>query len=87
MFDLRSPRWRLSFGSLGLLALFTAALGSAADAQVFKNNTAQIPQGSPNNNSFSENVDFGDVDLDGDLDAAFADGGDAGNARNRLWIN
>ena len=48
---------------------------------------AQIPQGSPFNNSSTENVDFADVDLDGDLDAAFADGGDSGNDQSRIWIN
>ena len=69
--------------------LVACALGcftATASAQ-FTNASSQIPQGSPNNNSFSENVDFGDVDLDGDWDAAFADGGDQGNDRNRIWIN
>jgi hypothetical protein len=37
--------------------------------------------------SDTENVDFGDVDQDGDWDAAFADGGDGGNDQNRLWLN
>jgi FG-GAP-like repeat len=37
--------------------------------------------------SSTENVDFGDVDLDGDWDAVFADGGDDGNDQNRIWIN
>ncbi|HKX45577.1 MAG TPA: FG-GAP-like repeat-containing protein, partial [Planctomycetota bacterium] len=63
------------------------ALAPAATAQLFAANTADIPTGSPGNNSTSENVDFGDVDLDGDWDAAFADGGDQGNDQNRLWVN
>ncbi|TDJ66848.1 MAG: VCBS repeat-containing protein [Planctomycetota bacterium] len=62
-------------------------LCGALQAQQFVNNTAQIPQGNPGNNSSSENVDFGDVDLDGDWDAVFADGGDGGNDQNRIWIN
>ncbi|MEX1024531.1 MAG: VCBS repeat-containing protein [Planctomycetota bacterium] len=41
----------------------------------------------PNEGSDSENVDFGDVDLDGDWDIVVADGGDGGNDQNRLWIN
>ncbi len=63
-----------------------ALLGGTAQAQ-FVNNTADIPSGSPNNASRSENVDFGDVDLDGDWDAIFADGGDAAQDQNRIWIN
>ena len=41
----------------------------------------------PQTGSYTENVDFADVDLDGDWDAALADGGDNGNDQNRLWIN
>ena len=63
------------------------ALSAAAQAQIFSNNTSQIPQGSPFNNSATENVDFADVDGDGDYDAVFADGGDFGNDQNRIWIN
>jgi hypothetical protein len=74
------------------VALGLAALGDATAAQVFQNDTSRIPSGSSAvtgsfNASNSENVDFGDVDLDGDWDAMFADGGDAGNDQNRLWIN
>ena len=61
-------------------------LGGAASAQ-FSNNTSDIPTSGSANNSYSENVDFGDVDLDGDWDAIFADGGDLGNDQNRIWIN
>jgi hypothetical protein len=68
--------------SFGLFAL--QALGSAQSYQ-FAN--AQLPSGNPFNNSATENVDFADVDLDGDMDCANADGGDGGNDQNRLWMN
>jgi len=69
---------------LGSTALFVLCAQSSAQ---FQDNTNQIPSGNPGNNSATENVDFGDVDLDGDWDAVFADGGDAGNDQNRIWIN
>jgi hypothetical protein len=72
---------------VALLALAVAALALDAGAQTFTSNTTSIPQGAPFNNSTSESVNFEDVDQDGDFDAAFADGGDAGNDQNRLWIN
>ncbi|MFT5288730.1 MAG: hypothetical protein ACI8QS_003151 [Planctomycetota bacterium] len=50
-------------------------------------NSSRIPSGNPSNNSYTENVDFGDVDLDGDWDIVMADGGDLGNDQNRIWIN
>ena len=56
-------------------------------AQSFVLNTSQIPSGPPDNASGTENVDFADVDLDGDWDAAFADGGNVGADQNRIWIN
>ena len=61
------------------------ALAAPAGAQ-FSIDNSVLPGGS-NNNSSTENVDFGDVDLDGDWDVALADGGDDGNDQNRLWIN
>jgi hypothetical protein len=64
-----------------------AALAAAAPAQTFQDNTAQIPQGSPANNSYTEHVAFADVDRDGDFDAVFADGGDCCNDQSRLWLN
>ncbi|QDU65950.1 FG-GAP repeat domain-containing protein [Engelhardtia mirabilis] len=70
---------------LALAALVT--LAPAVDAQVFLENTTAIPQDAPANNSNSEEVEFSDVDLDGDWDAGFADGGDYFNDQNRLWIN
>ena len=62
------------------------ALAGSANAQ-FTSNTTDIPTSGAANNSWSENVDFGDIDLDGDWDAAWADGGDANNDQNRVWIN
>ncbi len=67
--------------------LAAGAFSSAANAQSFSDNTTDIPQGNPGNNSRTENIDFGDVDLDGDWDAVFADGGDADQDQNRIWIN
>ena len=75
-----SPRTLVCLVGLALLA-------GRASGQSYLLNTTDIPQGGPFNNSTSENVDFADVDLDGDFDAAFADGGDPGNDQNRLWIN
>jgi hypothetical protein len=67
-------------------AMAALLLCSPARGQ-FANNTSDIPTGSPFNNSNTENVDFADVDGDGDWDAIFADGGDAGDDQNRIWIN
>ena len=67
-------------------ALGVTLLGSVAGAQ-FSNNAGDIPQGSTFNSSWSENIDFGDVDLDGDWDAIFSDGGDSSNDQDRIWIN
>ncbi|QDU68389.1 FG-GAP repeat domain-containing protein [Engelhardtia mirabilis] len=61
------------------------ALGATASAQYTINNSGN-PTGAGIASS-SENVDFGDVDQDGDWDAVFADGGDGGNDQNRIWIN
>ncbi|MFN0242932.1 MAG: hypothetical protein ACKVWV_08590 [Planctomycetota bacterium] len=71
------------------------ALAAASASALFIGNAraqlvgapGQIPQGNPFNNSSTENVDFADVDLDGDWDAAFADGGDSDQDQNRIWIN
>ena len=62
-------------------------LTGLAGAQSFQNNLTDIPTGGAANNSFTENMAFADVDADGDLDVVFADGGDLGNDRNRLWVN
>jgi hypothetical protein len=72
-----------------LVAAF--ALANIASAQLVNqflvDDLTLVPQGSPFNDSATENVDFGDVDLDGDWDSIYADGGDAGNDQNRIWIN
>jgi hypothetical protein len=66
--------------------LATTVLSFVGWSQAFQSAPGQIPQG-PFNLGPSENVDFADVDLDGDFDAAIADGGDVGNHQNRLWLN
>src|SRR5688572_24041711 len=67
-----------------LLAWFLVlGLAGSATAQ-FTRNTADVPTAAV---GFTENVDFGDVDGDGDWDAVFADGGDWGNQQDRIWIN
>ncbi len=77
-----------SLTSLGLAGLALCALGVQTDAQVFVRNSTDIPnQSNGVTNRFTENVDFGDVDLDGDFDAVFAHGGDQGNIQDRIWIN
>jgi hypothetical protein len=67
---------------LALVALAQLGAGGAAQV-VFVDASASLPQ----TGSFTENVDFADVDLDGDWDIAVADGGDLGNDQNRLWLN
>lgn len=58
-------------------------LAVPASAQQFVRNTTNVPTSTGD----TEQVDFVDVDLDGDWDAGFANGGDTGNQQNRLWIN
>ena len=66
-------------------ALGLIALAAPASAQLVRN-TADIPTGA-SNRGLTENVDFGDVDLDGDFDAIFANGGDSTRDQNRIWMN
>ncbi|QDU65951.1 FG-GAP repeat domain-containing protein [Engelhardtia mirabilis] len=73
--------------ALSTAASATLSLAAPASAQIFVNDTAALPATAGSNNSNTEEVDFADVDLDGDWDVAFADGGDLGNDQNRLWIN
>lgn len=72
-----------------ILSLSTAflALAPTSSAQIFQINTADVPASPPLVVRFGENVDFADVDLDGDWDVAFALGGDLGNLQDRIWIN
>ncbi len=66
-----------------LAASFVLGLGTSASAQQFLRNTVDIPT----SGGFTENVDFADVDNDGDWDAVFANGGDFGNEQDVIWIN
>jgi len=59
------------------------ALAVPSRAQLFTNGSAQIPA----TGSYTEAVDFADIDGDGDWDAALADGGDLGTDQNRIWVN
>ena len=69
--------------ALLLFCVISALFPGTAQAQFIRNMTS-VPTG---NIGATENVDFGDVDGDGDWDAVFADGGDLGNQQNRIWIN
>ncbi len=69
------------------LAFLSPLLCAPVAAAQFVDNTTDIPAAGPGNDSSSENVDFGDVDGDGDWDAVFADGGDTGPDQNHIWIN
>src|SRR5262245_49993638 len=64
-------------------ALFVGALACSIRAQSFQSANAQIPTST----GYSENIDFADIDGDGDRDAIVANGGDFGNEQNRLWVN
>lgn len=73
--------------SVARTAFVVVSTLAPAIGQAFVDNTTNIPAGAPNNLSDTEQVDFGDIDGDGDLDAVFADGGDNGNDQNRVWLN
>lgn len=70
-----------------LIALLALPLAPAAFGQAYVDSPGKIPQGTPDNDSWTEHVAFADVDLDGDFDALFADGGECCNDQNRIWIN
>jgi len=75
---------RILFRGPCLVSLAAIATSAWTPAQIFTRAPAsQFPQ----TGSATENVDFADVDLDGDWDAAVADGGDFSQDQNRLWIN
>lgn len=61
-----------------------ACLSQTASAQAFQNLSATRI---PSSGGFTENVDFADLDKDGDFDAVLAEGGDAGDDQNLIWIN
>jgi len=63
--------------------LALASFAFPATAQQFVRNTTDIPASTGG----TEQVDFADIDLDGDWDVGFANGGDLGNEQNRLWVN
>ncbi len=69
--------------SLATRATACALLALPAAAQSFVKNATDIPSLV----EYTEQVDFADVDLDGDWDAALATGGDQGPDQSRLWIN
>ncbi len=65
---------------LGLAILTSSALGHA---QQFVRNTSNVPT----TTGLTENVDFADVDQDGDWDAVFANGGDNAQQQETMWVN
>ena len=71
---------------LGLIVILVSGASQAAFGQIFVNSPAHLPGGLANNDP-TESVAFGDVDLDGDLDAVCANGNDPAQVQNRLWIN
>jgi len=77
----------MSYFPSSLHLLTSLALASAASAQSFVDGATHIPQGPPFNADTSENIELVDIDLDGDFDAVWANGGAAGNEQNRLWLN
>src|SRR5262245_33306558 len=69
-------------GAAAVATLGVLVLANRSSAQ-FVVDASKIPA----TGSSTENVDFGDIDLDGDWDVAVADGGDDGNDQNRIWVN
>ena len=76
------PRWLLA-----ALPFASVVLGGLASAQNFVVDAGALPSG-PGIDGTNPNVDFADIDLDGDWDAALARGGATGAlAQSRLWVN
>ncbi len=68
--------------TLAVLALpASAQLSDIQPGRNFSNGAAAF------GGNFTESVDVGDVDNDGDLDVVVANGGDAGEQPNRIFIN
>lgn len=81
-----APQFRIR--TLAAAGAGVALLAQASSAQnTFQHFPGGMPSGSPFNTGYTENVDFGDVDGDTDLDAVLANGGDFGNQQSRIWIN
>ena len=76
------PALQALLRSAAALALACAGLHAQ-----FVVDASKIPSGSPFNDSSTENVDFADIELDGDWDVAAADGGNCCNDQNRIWVN
>jgi len=69
-------------------SLSTATVAALGVFALSDTAAAQFTQGSlPNTGGRSENVDFADIDHDGDWDAAIADGGDANQQVNKIYVN
>ncbi|MBK7875906.1 MAG: VCBS repeat-containing protein [Planctomycetes bacterium] len=77
-----SPR-NVRFVRFAIL-LGAVAPAPVAFAQQFTRNTTNVPANAGN---YTENVDFADIDNDGDWDAVFANGGDQAQLQNAVWLN
>src|SRR5262245_53260418 len=79
---MRSPI-HIALASAATVLLASHVHAQLADLQPGRNFTAVMAFGA----GHTENGDFGDVDNDGDLDCATANGGDAGDQLARIFIN
>jgi hypothetical protein len=69
-------------------SLSTATIAALGVFALSNGASAQFSIGSlPGTGGLSENVDFADIDLDGDWDAAIADGGDTSQQVNKIYVN
>ncbi len=74
---------RLAAFAVASLSFANAAAAQLADLQPGRNYAAEANFGF----DYSEEIDFGDADNDGDMDAIVANGGDGGQLPNRIFIN